>query len=157
MGFFTNTPSAQPPGLQPLTRDRVEAVLKSLDFEYDVDEDGDIATGFEDGVYWIFVDEEEGILSVRGQWRGILPESMHAEAMQAAHEWNRERIWPKTFADLTDLQDVFLVTGYTVDYQPGVSDDQIEQHIRCAIGTSEGFFEALKERFPEAAAEYEEE
>ena len=51
--------------------------------------------------------------------------------------------------DLTDLQDVFLVTGYTVDYQPGVSDDQIEQHIRCAIGTSEGFFEALKERIVE--------
>lgn len=159
MGFFTNTPSAQPAGLQPLTRERIEAVLKSWDFDYGIDDDGDIMTGFEHGFYWLVIGgKDDEILSVRGRWRGYVQAADQEEVRRMADEWNRTQIWPKTFLDVSDEDgDALAFADLSVDYQPGVSDEQIEQHIRCAMGSSESFFETLKVRFPEVAASYEEE
>lgn len=126
MGFFTNTDSAQPAGLTALTRARVEAALQRCDFHYEVDDDGDIFTMFDDGGYWIVIGGgNEEILTVRGRWRGPLTQSDHLEAMQLANDWNRERLWPKTYAALSESEDVMVFSEFSVDYEPGVSDDQI--------------------------------
>ncbi|MCL2090665.1 MAG: YbjN domain-containing protein [Micrococcales bacterium] len=45
-----------------------------------------------------------------------------------------------------------VMAEHAVDYEPGASDEQLAQHVQCAISTSLGAFERLDEAFPQAVA-----
>ncbi len=46
-----------------------------------------------------------------------------------------------------------MYAEHTVDYEPGVTDAQIDQHLACGITTTLRLFENLDEHFPDEAAE----
>lgn len=155
MGFFNNSsPSSQ---LSPLSLDRVKQVLDSMQLKYQIDDDGDIIAGFEQGFFYFFIrGNSQEILHVRGTWYGVLPKERHAGLTGICEQWNRDKIWPKVYPTVRSTEgDYTLVAEHTVDYEHGLTDDQLRQHLMCAIDTSNRFFSEASEIFPEGMPEEE--
>lgn len=152
MGFFTKdapVPSAAG-ALQPLSKDRVKHALEAAGWSYNVDQDGDIGGGWEYGSFYFFVNgESDELLCVRGFWRGELTENDYANALEITNQWNREKLWPKTYVARDDEGKVRINSEHNVDYEHGLSDEQLTQHLLCVINTSMSFFEHVSEKFPE--------
>lgn len=138
-----------------LTKERVAAVLESIGWRYTVDDEGDIRGGWEYGSFFFLVDDEaDALLCVRGYRRGRLGASEYSRALELCNLWNADRLWPKTFVGRDDDGSLRLNAEHTVDYDPGVTDEQLAQHLRCAVGTSMAFFSTLNDAFPEAWARH---
>jgi hypothetical protein len=69
-----------------------------------------------------------------------------------ANDWNAGRIWPKVYVRLEENETLGVYTEHSVDYEPGVTDTQLDQHLGCAVSTSLAFFASLDEHYPEAVA-----
>jgi hypothetical protein len=145
VGYFTRNDTESGPGLAPLTFERVEAVLKQQGFHFFIDSDGDLGGNWDDHMfYFFFLGKDKEILQVRGQWnRRPGPERL-PDVLAAANNWNTHKIFPKIYVHADD--GVVRVFGeHSVDYEHGVSDEQILLHIQCAINTTVSFFETLEE------------
>lgn len=153
MGFFTKDDPAPATGgaLQPLSKDRIKHSLEQAGWSYNVDSDGDIGGGWEFGSFYFFVNgEKDELLCVRGFWRGELGEADFAKALETANDWNREKLWPKTYVTRDESQSVRVITEHNVDYEHGLTDEQLTQHLLCVVNTSMSCFEQFNEVFPEA-------
>lgn len=156
MGFFkqVNTQASSGP-LAPLSQDRIKDALDSLELEWILDEDGDIACGWQDGTfYFLLGGPDDEVLMVRGFWRGTLDEADFQRAALASNEWNSTRTFSRAAARITPEQEVNVLGDLTVDYEYGISDEQLAQHLKCALSTITSLFEFMNESFPEAAAEF---
>ena len=154
MGFFTKntTPQASAAAvLPPLSKDRVMQALDHAEWKYQIDDDGDIFAVWDMGHFYFFVGgQRDDLLWVRGYWRARLEEADHLKAVKLCNDWNRSKIWPKTYALAADAGFVHVSLEHNVDYAHGATDAQIFQHIICAVNTGLEFFESLNEAFPEA-------
>lgn len=152
MGFFTK--DAEPglgSRLTPLSPDRIKRTLEQESWSYSVDTDGDVSGTWEYGSFYFFVNGNNGeLLCVRGFWLGTLDDSDYLRALEVCNEWNAEKLWPKTYVGRDDEGKVRLNTELNVDYEHGLTDDQLLQHLAGAVDTSMTFFEHLNETFPEA-------
>jgi hypothetical protein len=154
VGYFSNT-KLEPASAAPaaLTKDRIKKALEARGWSYHVDSDGDIGGGWEDGTFWFFTYGDKGeILQVRGIWRGRLPMAEWDRAVAIANDWNCDKLFPKTYARATDAGEAQMICEHSLDYEHGVTDEQLDMHLRTAIGTGGDFFEKLNEEFPAAAA-----
>ncbi|MBV7280982.1 YbjN domain-containing protein [Corynebacterium sp. TAE3-ERU30] len=99
--------------LMPLTIERVAAVLREQDLEFDAIE-GAIRTGFYDAAIGIVV--HEGTLLLDARWRGEPSPDQGNDLLQAAHEWNVLEIKPTMY--------VGAASG---------SEDGVEVHLQRAL------------------------
>jgi hypothetical protein len=153
MGFFTKPDAAPTSQNAPLTRERVEAFLKSRDWKYFVDSDGDLGGNWDGKVFFFFLmGEKQEILQVRGRWNRTLPAAAEAQVVLVANEFNRDKIWPKVYTRVEDDQ-VAVYTEVATDLEFGAADDQLGQLVECGLFTGLQFFDALDERFPDTAAQ----
>lgn len=151
MGFFDKPQDAA--GLAQLSKDRVKKAIETKGWSYSVDADGDIGGGWDAATFWFLLNgRDQEVFQVRGNWRGLHPADRLDEAVRAANDWNSTKLWPKTYARTIDTGEVSFSTEVTVDYEHGVTDQQLLQHLDCALGTSHQFFEKLDELFPGAIA-----
>ena len=65
------------------------------------------------------------------------------------NDWNRERLWAKTYLRLED-DDVALYGEVSTDLGHGVTDDQLGQLVSCGLGTNAQLFAALRDLLPGA-------
>lgn len=153
MGFFNKPEVGAGAGLEQLSKERIKAALEAKGWSYDVDADGDIGSGWTAGVFWFLTAGREGeVLQVRGVWRGELTSEQYARAGAVCQDWNTNTFWPKTYPRVNEENGVVkVITELTVDYEHGVTADQLGQHLSCALETSHEFFGKLAEAFPEAA------
>lgn len=151
MGVFANESEPMSAGsLVPLSRDRVKHALERAGWPYTVDADGDIGGGWEYGSFYFFVNgEHEELLCVRGFWRGRLGGSRRTEALELCNRWNSEKLWPKTYVGRDDEGYVRLNVEHNVDYEHGLTDGQLDQHLHCAVDAGMAFFGEANEAFPE--------
>ena len=157
MGFFTADNETSPPSgdLAPLTIDRITQSLERLEWDFHVDDASNgVIAGWEYGSFAFFTSgKSDEILCVRGFWRGVLNEADHAKALEICNDWNVNAIWPKVCV-LSDEQDTLrLNTEHNVDYEHGLSNAQLDQHLICAVSASLMYFEKIIETFPEAWAQ----
>lgn len=146
MGYFDSGVAAS---LPPLTSERVQSALSALDWNFRIDEDGDIGGGWEFGTFFFFLNgESDELLCVRGFWRGRLEPVDWLTALELCNEWNAEKIWPKAYAARDEEGYVRLNVEVNVDYEHGLTDEQLAQHLVCAVNTGMSFFEHLNARFP---------
>lgn len=153
MGFFTKPDAAPTSHNAPVTRERVEAVLASRDWRYFVDSDGDLGGNWDGKVFYFFLlGGQKEILQVRGRWNRTLPAAAEAQVALVANELNRDKIWPKVYGRVEDDR-VAVYTEVATDLEFGVADDQLGQLVECGLFTGLQLFDALDERFPDAAAD----
>jgi hypothetical protein len=106
-----------------------------------------------DGIIWFFTyGNQSEILQVRGIWDGKLSPADLPQALEVINEWNRDRLFPKVYARVNDEGQLRVISEHTLDYEHGLTDDQLNLHVNTGIATSCQLWERLNEAFPEAAA-----
>jgi hypothetical protein len=139
--------------LAAVNKDRIKARLDARGYNYGVDDDGDIGGRWDDHVfYFLLLGKDSEYLQVRGRWSRSLPTSELGQVLVHANDWNAGRIWPKVYVRLEENETLGVYTEHSVDYEPGVTDTQLDQHLGCAVSTSLAFFASLDEHYPEAVA-----
>ncbi|HWS58834.1 MAG TPA: YbjN domain-containing protein [Actinotalea sp.] len=133
---------------RPLTSERVEAYLVGCGYRVERDEEGDLTGTWDGDRFWFLtLGEDREILQVRGRWRRTLPSDERTAALLVVNDWNRERIWPKTYLRVED-DAVALYGEVSTDLEHGVTDTQLGQLVSCGLGTSAQLFAALAELLP---------
>lgn len=144
--------------LGPITQQRLETALDALEVNYGHDDDGDVIAGFDGNPCWFRLSgpgEEEIAFTFNGRWKAWLPSERWLEALELANEWNASRMFPRALCVRDDDGDVILGVDYVVDYEFGVTDQQLRNDISIAITTTVDFFEQQDAAFPEAVQEAE--
>lgn len=137
--------------LVPLSQELIIAVLEAEELKYSVDSDGDVH-GFWDGgnhVYFLRLGQEKEIFHVRGRWGRSLPTQLAGDAHTLCADWNRDTIFPKTYATVNDDGRVHLFGEVSTDLEHGVTSQQLTQLMRCGVATCMQFFAEADKRFPE--------
>lgn len=150
MGLFSKPDSAVN---VPVTRERVEAVLRGKGWHYFVDSDGDVGGSWDGRQFYFFLmGERNEILQVRGRWNRTLPVQAQTQVALFLNDYNARKIWPKAYCRVAD-DHLAVYAEVSTDLEHGVADDQLDQLLVCGIYTGVQFFDALDERFPDVAAE----
>lgn len=143
-------PQAPSQVLPKLSIARVKTALEANSYAYGVDTDGDLSGDWPHGRYYFMTTGKAGeLFHVRGVWRRELAEEDFTRVIQICNAWNADKYWPKAYASLQDDFSVCALGEVTVDYTPGVCDEQLQQHLLCSIATCEALFEHLSESFPQ--------
>lgn len=152
MGFFTKPDADGSPGAEALSHQRIVDALDARDMRYGVDDDGDIG-GYWDGhlFYFFRMGGAQEYLQVRGRWNRKVGVDQFDRVVHLVNIWNQEKLWPKAYVRHED-QLVGVYAEHTVDYEHGVTDQQIDLHLACGITTALRLFEHLDEQFPAEAA-----
>lgn len=150
MGLFDDPRLAPKPiGPKPLAQDRVISRLDAADTRYQLDDDGDIATLIGSHLFLIMIrGEKNEILQVAGRWNRVVSADEFGKVLEFANEWNAKRLWPKIAVTVTEP--LAVVAEHNVDYEFGVTDEQLDQHLRTGIASALHFFEELEALYPDA-------
>ncbi|MFT3877953.1 MAG: YbjN domain-containing protein [Propioniciclava sp.] len=151
MGYFTKPREARA-ALAPLSQERILHALSERGTPCDLDDDGDIVGGWDGCYVHFFTEGERGeVLRVRGMWWGLLAPERLGDALRVGNEWSSQSLFPRPLVHEID-EGVLIAADYTVDYEHGLTDAQLELHISCALSACGAFFDHVNERFPEEAA-----
>lgn len=139
--------------LAPVSVERLAQVLETEGLNFGYSEDRSRLGGYwgEHLVEFIFYGETNEVLQIRAHWGRPLPADHWTDVLERLNSNNSERIWPKLYVDRED-DGLAVMAEHAVDYEPGASDEQLAQHVQCAISTSLGAFERLDEAYPQAVA-----
>ncbi|MGH1978229.1 YbjN domain-containing protein [Rothia sp. L_38] len=151
MGYFESVQSAAQL-LKPLTDERMLQALDRLEVDYELGDDGAAVFHFERGYFYYTLSNAPArdLLSVRGSYRGTFP----LEALPALNEftnaWNQQNLFPKVFPYRVEEEGqgfVVLPVELSMVYAGGVTDAQIDEHLRAALQTSLEYFETVASTF----------
>ena len=151
MGYFESVQSAAQL-LKPLTDERMLQALDRLEVDYELGDDGAAVFHFERGYFYYTLSSNasRNLLSVRGSYRGTFP----LEALPALNEftnaWNQQNLFPKVFPYRVEEEGqgfVVLPVELSMVYAGGVTDAQIDEHLRVALQTSLEYFETVASTF----------
>ncbi|MDR1214957.1 MAG: YbjN domain-containing protein [Propionibacteriaceae bacterium] len=153
MGYFTKPDgSLLTTDVSPLSNERIQACLDSHDWHYRIDSDGDIGGWWDGHWFYFFIrGSDRDIFFVQALWDRNLPTDELPHLVEQANTWNGGHLWPKLAARQQDERAVALAS-LAVNYAHGLTDAQLDEHLRCAIATSIEAFNWLDESYPEAAA-----
>ncbi|MDR1824635.1 MAG: YbjN domain-containing protein [Bifidobacteriaceae bacterium] len=150
MGFFDKPGGGGAYGAapQPLTRDRIEQALKAEGWVYQIDSDGDVGGIWDNNLFYFFLyGEQKEILQVRGRWHQALSVDLRPQVREAIDEWHLQKIWPKGYTRVDDEGRLWVISEHSVDWEFGVTDDQLRLTLRCAITTSLSMYKQLSDKF----------
>jgi len=149
MGYFTK-PDGQPHAdLAPLTTGRVSACLDSHNWHYEVSEEGDVG-GWWDGYWFVFSfrGRNKEIFFAHAIWNRGVPAREFTQVALYANEWNAEHLWP--MLSVRERDGVLAVLAdFSVDYSHGLTDEQLDLHIRCAIDTMVSALSWMDTKYPD--------
>ncbi len=151
MAFFSRP--EEPPSFgggrpEPISRDRLEAVLKARDYRYFIDSEGDIGGSWDGHLfYFFFYGEHREILQIRGRWNRELPLALRPQVLEVIDQWHREKIWPKVYTRVND-ENVAVYCEFTIDLEQGVTDEQLNILLSLGISPACSAFDHLNDRFP---------
>lgn len=146
MGFFSSAPEQTPePVTPPVSQDRLKALFDARKWKWWIDNDGDLGGMWDDNpFYFILGGGDKEILQIYG----TLSESVPIERLDAVREfilqWHHDKLWPKCYHRITDSGMVRICTENNVDWEPGVSDEQLMLQVECALGTADSFYTELR-------------
>ncbi|MDR0849811.1 MAG: YbjN domain-containing protein [Propionibacteriaceae bacterium] len=148
MGYFTKPDGTPRTDLAPLSTGRVTACLDSHNWHYEVADSGDVG-GWWDGYWFLFSFRGKGkeIFFAHAIWNRDLPETEFTKVVLAANQWNCEHLWPMLSVRQRE-EEIAVMADLSVDYSFGLTDEQLDLHVRCAIDTMVSAFQWLDERFP---------
>lgn len=131
---------------QPITQERLIAIIEENGWSYFKDTDGDLGAFFHNDLFYFFINNER--LIVRGHWHMSLRNEEMGRLRQRLNDWNHKKLWPKCYYQIQPQTDRLLVQSeVAVDYEYGANDAQLLQQLRCAIGTSRELFDHLLSAF----------
>ncbi|WP_275003834.1 YbjN domain-containing protein [Promicromonospora iranensis] len=138
---------------RPLSTQRVGDDLSRRGYRFRIDDDGDVTGTWDGNRFWfLLLGEHDEILQVRGRWAGTLPAGARLAVLQAANDWNRERIWPKVYTR-EEAAGLALYAEVSVDFEHGATDEQLAQTVSCGLVTASQFFSTVASLAPPSDTE----
>ncbi|MDR2114024.1 MAG: YbjN domain-containing protein [Bifidobacteriaceae bacterium] len=135
----------QPPAL---TQERLKEALQAEGWVYHIDADGDIGGLWDSNVFYFFCYGKQGeILQIRGRWSQHLPIELRNSVRAVLDNWHFTKIWPKAYTRVDDKGRMWVLAEHTVDWEYGVTDEQLRLTLRCSITASVSLFRHLHKRF----------
>jgi len=132
----------------PLATARIAAYLASCGYDVVTDDDGDLTGLWNSHRFWFIVmGEQDEILQVRGRWNRLVPLDERPQALLAVNDWNRDRIWPKTYLRPED-GGLAIYGEVSADLEHGVTDAQLAELVDCGLGTCVQVFSSLESLLP---------
>ncbi|GAB3145707.1 hypothetical protein GCM10027290_26060 [Micromonospora sonneratiae] len=135
--------------LQPLTNELIAEVLRSRDYNFHIDSDGDLLGKWDDNLIYFF---RLGTNSEVLQVRTMAATAFSIEDVAALHEfcntWNHDRLWPKAYVHVNDDGSVRVCGEVVADLERGVTPQQLDQLINCGISTGCQMSDAVAELRP---------
>ena len=137
----------------PLSTQRVGNDRSRRGYRFRIDDDGDVTGTWDGNRFWfLLLGEHDEILQVRGRWAGALPPTARLAVLQAANDWNRERIWPKVYTR-EESTGLALYAEVSVDFEHGATDEQLAQTVSCGLVTASQFFSTVASLAPPSDTE----
>lgn len=158
MAWFDRPVPLAGPAVTPLTRQRLQTLVEGQDWKYSLDDDGDIRARFNGDLFsFILSGAQLEILNVLGYMPEDIPMSLLEEARTVIEDWRREHLWPGLFwRENDDAGLTFSVGGaVAVDWEDGVTDAQLLQHLQCGIATCNDAFAEVRDHLGLARIESE--
>ncbi|MDR0782688.1 MAG: YbjN domain-containing protein [Propionibacteriaceae bacterium] len=148
MGYFTKPDGVLGADLAPLTTGRVTGCMDAHSWHYEVSAEGDIG-GWWDGYWFVFSfrGKNKEIFFVHALWNRGVPASEFTQAALYANEWNAEHLWPMLSVRERDDR-IAVLADFSVDYSFGLTDEQLDLHIRCAIDTMVSALTWMDTKYP---------
>lgn len=135
MGWFDKGDNIH--GLRPLTQERLTKIFDTQGWHYGIDDDGDLGGRWDGaGFYFFTAGAQKEILHISSAMAESVPTEREDELLNLLEDWNRDRIWPKSYYMTTADGSLSVRAEVNVDYEQGVTDEQLLQHVSCALGTS---------------------
>jgi hypothetical protein len=153
MAFFAkSTPTSSGP--VPLTIDRVADVLEARECSFGWSSDRASVGGFwgDHLMEFLLYGEHDEVLQVRAHWGRPLGVDQRPAVLDALNAHASGRLWPKAYVDVDDDGELLVLAEHAIDYEHGVTDEQLDLHLACALNASLGLFEELDRQFPAAVA-----
>lgn len=126
-----------PATLPLLSKQRIEDILRKNEWAYETDDDGDLSGVWDSWPFWFVLHgENKEILQIVCRCtRDFEPDQLQT-LQRELDDWNREKLWPRAYYRThPDTGELSVFGDNVIDHEMGLTDDQLEQHIRCSIGT----------------------
>ncbi|WP_128772179.1 type III secretion system chaperone family protein [Actinomyces oricola] len=141
--------AAEPQRTEPLSVERLERIFEHKSWYYRLDEDGDLTGRWDNEIFTFMLrGPDRDILNIMGYMCEDIPMSRLEEARFALEEWHHSHLWPTCFwRENEDAGLTFSVgASVAVDWEHGVTDDQLAQQIDCALSTCMQAFDDMRAR-----------
>ncbi len=146
MGFFSHNGNQQNVETPPISQERLIEYFKSEEWNYFIDNEGDLGGTWNDNQYFfLFRGQNKELLHIQGRWHQALDIALLERVRDFIDAWHREKLWPKCYHRINDSGDIRVFSEVTIDYEHGATDEQLSLHVQCALGTSRQFYDALAE------------
>ncbi|MDR2722205.1 MAG: YbjN domain-containing protein [Cellulomonadaceae bacterium] len=132
-----NTPAPPRPAL--LAPGRIGEELARRGYRFRLDADGDVTGVWDGNQFWfLLLGDHKEVLQVRARWANTVDDSARLSILQAANDWNRDRLWPKVYVREED--ELAVYAEVSVDFEHGATDAQLADTISCGLATATQFF-----------------
>ncbi|MCL2849695.1 MAG: YbjN domain-containing protein [Micrococcales bacterium] len=136
------------PTLDPVDRDRIADCLSARGYQFVVDADGDLTGTWNTHQFWfLLLGDHADVVQVRGRWARTLSVRQRRPALLALNDWNRERIWPKSYLREENHR-IAVYAEVSVALEAGATNAQLDQVLTCGLGTGVQLFKALDNQVP---------
>ena len=144
--------AANPKAPKRLTSTRVMNWLQGADLPFFVDSDGDLGAIHDSRTfYFLLFGTQREIFQVRGRWNRSLTIERSEQVLEFCNAWNAKMIWPKAYYRVRDDGQIHVYGEVAMDYEYGITDEQIGAMIVCGLQTNTQFFAELNKAFPDPA------
>lgn len=157
MGYFTDTGIIEDRShvLPPVTRERVTGILDDLSVQYRIDDDsGRVVIHFDTCVIFFHqFGKNDEVTEVRGLWRPDLTQSDFPRALDLINSHNNEKLWPRMSLSHRKDGAVVVYADRSVDFEHGVTHDQLHYFIKTSIFRILECFDEWGEHYPHLVRE----
>ncbi len=135
---------------EPFSIERVAEYFRNQKYNFSTDEDGDIFTGFDEHSFVLLATGKmREIYAIRATWKVSAPIEARTKLAETCNDWNRNKLWPKTYVTVDDEGIVRVHAETNTDLEHGVGDLQLQQLTDCGVATALQFFKHLDEEYPD--------
>jgi hypothetical protein len=125
----------------------VQQLLDEFGLRHSIDEDGDLVVRWEKcSVYFFFYGERREVLQARMYLNRRFDVDNRASLTLLLDEWNRTKLFPKTFTILPDDGMVGICAEHCHDFETGATRAQLKYSVGMWIDTLLRFSEWVEEQ-----------
>jgi hypothetical protein len=125
----------------------IEQLLDEFGLRHSIDEDGDLVVRWEKcSIYFFFYGERREVLQARMYVNRRFDVETRATLALLLDEWNRTKLFPKTFTILPDDGMVGICAEHCYDFETGASRAQLKYTVGMWIDTLLRFSEWLDDQ-----------
>jgi len=123
-------------GIRPLTNDLITKALDAREYQYFVDDDGDVGGYWDENLfYFLRIGEAQEVLLVRLRAQRTFGTDDLPRLYSFCNGWNDDKLWPKAYVRVGTGEAVHVYGELVTDLEHGVAAPQLDQLLMCAISS----------------------